>query len=90
MSGAATIDFDQAVRRDQTLLVEGRVQIACVDRDHGPTETIGDRDLRAQLSTGKPTREGDGMTQELSLVELILDASILVQMVMLILALASV
>ncbi len=46
--GAATIDFDQAVRRDQTLLVEGRVQIACVDRDTGRPKRL-DRDLRAQL-----------------------------------------
>jgi len=46
--GAATIDFDQAVRRDQTLLVEGRVQIACVDRDHPRCQhpgTDGDADF---------------------------------------------
>ncbi len=46
--GAATIDFDQTVRRDQTLLVEGSVQIACVDRSTGRPKRL-DGDLRAQL-----------------------------------------
>ena len=46
--GAATIDFDQTVRRDQTLLVEGSVQIACVDRDTGRPKRLAS-DLRAQL-----------------------------------------
>ena len=46
--GAATIDFDQTVRRDQTLLVEGSVQIACVDRDTGRPKRL-DGGLRAQL-----------------------------------------
>ena len=47
--GAATIDFAQTVRRDQTLLVEGCVQIACVDRDTGRPKKL-DRALRAQLT----------------------------------------
>ena len=46
--GAATIDFDQTVRRDQTLLVEGSVQIACVDRETGRPKRVED-ELRAQL-----------------------------------------
>lgn len=46
--GAATIDFDQTVRRDQTLLVEGSVQIACVDRVTGRPKRLAS-DLRAQL-----------------------------------------
>ena len=46
--GAATIDFDQTVRRDQALLVEGSVQIACVDRDTGRPKRLAS-DLRAQL-----------------------------------------
>ena len=46
--GAATIDFDQTVRRDHTLLVEGSVQIACVDRETGRPKRLED-ELRAQL-----------------------------------------
>jgi acyl-CoA thioester hydrolase len=46
--GAATIDFAQTVRRDRTLLVEGSVQIACVDRDTGRPRRL-DGDLRARL-----------------------------------------
>ena len=46
--GAATIDFAQTVRRDRTLLVEGSLQIACVDRDTGRPRRL-DGDLRARL-----------------------------------------
>jgi len=33
--GGATIEFLQTVRRADALLAEGRVQIACVDRESG-------------------------------------------------------
>ena len=46
--GAATIDFAQTVRRDRTLLVEGSIQIARVDRDTGRPRRL-DGDLRARL-----------------------------------------
>jgi tol-pal system-associated acyl-CoA thioesterase len=54
--GGATIDFIQTVRLDHTTLVEGQVQIACVDRHSG-------RPRRLNMSIRNPLtsllREGE-------------------------------
>jgi 4-hydroxybenzoyl-CoA thioesterase len=47
--GGATIDFIQTVRRDEMTLVEGRVQIACVDRCSGRPRRL-EPSIRARLT----------------------------------------
>ena len=46
--GGATINFHQTVRRDDTLLVAGDIQIACVDRGTGRPTRL-DAALRKQI-----------------------------------------
>ena len=46
--GGATINFRQAVRRDDTVLVAGDIQIACVDRGTGRPTRL-DAALRKQI-----------------------------------------
>ena len=46
--GGATVDFHQTVRRDDTVLVAGDIQIACVDRGTGRPTRL-DAALRKQV-----------------------------------------
>ena len=46
--GGATVSFRQTVRRDDTVLVAGNIQIACVDRSTGRPTRL-DADLRKQI-----------------------------------------
>lgn len=46
--GGATVDFRQTVRRDDTVLVAGDIQIACVDRGTGRPTRL-DAVLRKQI-----------------------------------------
>ena len=46
--GGATINFHQTVRRDDTVLVAGDIQIACVDRGTGRPTRL-DAALREQI-----------------------------------------
>ena len=46
--GGATINFHQSVRRDDTVLVTGDIQIACVDRGTGRPTRL-DAALRKQI-----------------------------------------
>lgn len=46
--GGATINFHQTVRRDDTVLVAGDIQIACVDRGTGRPTRL-DAALRKQI-----------------------------------------
>ena len=46
--GGATVDFRQTVRRDDTVLVAGDIQIACVDRGTGRPTRL-DAALRKQV-----------------------------------------
>ena len=46
--GGATINFHQTVRRDDTMLVAGDIQIACVDRGTGRPTRL-DAALRKQI-----------------------------------------
>jgi len=46
--GGATINFHQTVRRDDTVLVAGDIQIACVDRGTGRPTRL-DAALRQQI-----------------------------------------
>ena len=46
--GGATVSFRQTVRRDDTVLVAGDIQIACVDRGTGRPTRL-DADLRKQI-----------------------------------------
>ena len=46
--GGATVDFRQTVRRDDTVLVAGDIQIACVDRGTGRPTRL-DAALRKQI-----------------------------------------
>ena len=46
--GGATVSFRQTVRRDDTVLVAGNIQIACVDRGTGRPTRL-DADLRKQI-----------------------------------------
>ena len=54
--GGATIDFFQSVRRGDTVLVEGNIQIACIDGERGRPRRI-DPALRARLAAAS-TSEG--------------------------------
>ncbi|MBL6821959.1 MAG: tol-pal system-associated acyl-CoA thioesterase [Luminiphilus sp.] len=54
--GGATIDFFQSVRRGDTVLVEGNIQIACIDEERGRPRRI-DPALRAQLVVGSTSEE---------------------------------
>ena len=46
--GGATVNFHQTVRRDDSVLVAGDIQIACVDRATGRPTRL-DADLRKQI-----------------------------------------
>ena len=46
--GGATVSFRQTVRRDDTVLLAGNIQIACVDRGTGRPTRL-DADLRKQI-----------------------------------------
>ena len=50
--GGATINFHQTVRRDDTVLVAGDIQIACVDRGTGRPTRL-DAALRQQIEAAK-------------------------------------
>ena len=50
--GGATINFYQTVRRDDTVLVAGDIQIACVDRGTGRPTRL-DAALRQQIEAAK-------------------------------------
>lgn len=54
--GGATIDFFQSVRRGDTVLVEGNIQIACIDEERGRPRRI-DPALRARLVVGSTSEE---------------------------------
>lgn len=54
--GGATIDFFQSVRRGDTVLVEGNIQIACVDGQRGRPRRI-DPALRALLIAASTSEE---------------------------------
>ena len=54
--GGATIDFFQTVRRGDTVLVEGNIQIACIDEERGRPRRI-DPALRARLVVGSTLEE---------------------------------
>ena len=55
--GGATVNFHQTVRRDDSVLVAGDIQIACVDRGTGRPTRL-DADLRKQLeATLAPTEK---------------------------------
>ena len=54
--GGATIDFFQSVRRGDTVLVEGNIQIACIDEERGRPRRI-DPALRARLVVGSTLEE---------------------------------
>ena len=54
--GGATIDFFQSVRRGDTVLVEGNIQIACIDEERGRPRRI-DPALRARLVVGSTSKE---------------------------------
>lgn len=54
--GGATIDFFQSVRRGDTVLVEGNIQIACIDEKRGRPRRI-DPALRARLVAASISEE---------------------------------
>ena len=54
--GGATIDFFQSVRRGDTVLVEGNIQIACIDGERGRPRRI-DPALRARLAAASTSEE---------------------------------
>lgn len=55
--GGATVNFHQTVRRDDSVLVAGDIQIACVDRGTGRPTRL-DAELRKQLeATLAPTEK---------------------------------
>jgi len=54
--GGATINFRQTVRRDDTVLVAGDIQIACVDRGTGRPTRL-DAALRQQLEAALAVTE---------------------------------
>ena len=55
--GGATVNFHQTVRRDDSVLVAGYIQIACVDRGTGRPTRL-DAELRKQLeATLAPTEK---------------------------------
>lgn len=54
--GGATIDFFQSVRRGDTVLVEGNIQIACIDEERGRPRRI-DPALRARLVAASISEE---------------------------------
>ena len=54
--GGATINFHQSVRRDDTVLVTGDIQIACVDRGTGRPTRL-DAALRKQVEATLPATE---------------------------------
>ena len=54
--GGATIDFFQSVRRGDTVLVDGNIQIACIDEERGRPRRI-DPALRARLVVGSTSEE---------------------------------
>ena len=54
--GGATINFHQTVRRDDTVLVAGDIQIACVDRGTGRPTRL-DAALRKQVEATLPATE---------------------------------
>ena len=55
--GGATVNFHQTVSRDDSMLVAGDIQIACVDRGTGRPTRL-DADLRKQLeATLAPTEK---------------------------------
>ena len=55
--GGATVNFHQTVSRDDSVLVAGDIQIACVDRGTGRPTRL-DADLRKQLeATLAPTEK---------------------------------
>ena len=55
--GGATVDFRQTVRRDDTVLVAGDIQIACVDRGTGRPTRL-DAALRKQVEATLGATEG--------------------------------
>ena len=54
--GGATVNFRQTVRRDDTVLVAGDIQIACVDRGTGRPTRL-DAALRKQVEATLPATE---------------------------------
>ena len=54
--GGATVNFHQTVSRDDSVLVAGDIQIACVDRGTGRPTRL-DADLRKQLEATLAPRE---------------------------------
>ena len=54
--GGATVNFHQTVRRDDSVLVAGDIQIACVDRGTGRPTRL-DAELRKQLEATLPATE---------------------------------
>ena len=55
--GGATVNFRQTVRRDDTVLVAGDIQIACVDRGTGRPTRL-DAALRKQVEATLGATEG--------------------------------